>query len=354
MWPNPVIGFRQNSPKMLRAEPEGRRKMTKSNSAGLAAILLLAAAIPIVAQAASGKLTLYTSQPDKIAAETVAAFNKSAPGVQVETFRSGTTEVMNKLQAELVAGDPRADVLLIADAMTMEQLKADNRLLAFPGADVAALPAAAYDAEFTYFGSKLITTGIIYNNSAKEPASWKDLLAPEAKGQVILPSPLYSGAAAIHMAALSDDKLLGAGYYAALAGNGAIAARGNGAVQTAVAGGQKMYGIIVEFMALNAKEKGSPVDFVFPKEGVSAVTEPVAILKTTKNPEAAKAFVSFILSKEGQELAAKQGFLPARKDVAPPAGFPAVNELNIIPVDLKRAAAQNETMKKTFAELFGG
>jgi iron(III) transport system substrate-binding protein len=327
--------------------------MIKSASTCLVASLVFLAALP-GAHAASGKLTLYTSQPDKIAAETVAAFNKKEPGVEVEIFRSGTTEVMNKLQAEIVAGDPRADVLFIADAVTMEQLKADGRLLPFPAADVKALPAAAYDKDFTYFGSKLITTGIMYNTAAKRPTSWKDLLAPAAKGQVILPSPLYSGAAAIHMAALSSDKLLGPGYYAALAGNGAIAARGNGAVSTAVAGGQKMYGVIVEFMALNAKKKGSPVDFVFPKEGVSAVTEPVAILKTTKNPEAAKAFVSFILSKEGQELAAKQGFLPARKDVAQPPGFPAVSDLNIIPVDLKKAASQDEAMKKKFAELFGG
>jgi iron(III) transport system substrate-binding protein len=327
--------------------------MIKSVSACLVASLVFLA-VPPDARAAAGKLTLYTSQPDKIAAETVAAFNKKEPGVQVEIFRSGTTEVMNKLQAEIVAGDPRADVLFIADAVTMEQLKADDRLLPFPSADVKALPAAAYDKDFTYFGSKLITTGIIYNTAAKKPTSWKDLLAPAAKGQVILPSPLYSGAAAIHMAALSGDKLLGPGYYAALAGNGAIAARGNGAVSTAVAGGQKMYGVIVEFMALNAKAKGSPVDFVFPKEGVSAVTEPVAILKTTKNPDAAKAFVSFILSKPGQELAAKQGFLPARKDVAQPPGFPAVNDLNIIPVDLKKAAGEDEAMKKRFSELFGG
>lgn len=327
--------------------------MIKSALACLAAGLFVLAT-PRAAEAASGKLTLYTSQPDKIAAETVQSFNAKEPGVQVEIFRSGTTEVMNKLQAEIVAGAPRADVLFIADAVTMEQLKADNRLLAFPAADVAALPAAAYDKDFTYFGSKLITTGIIFNKAAKKPGSWTDLLALEAKGQVILPSPLYSGAAAIHMAALSSDKLLGQGYYRALADNGAIAARGNGAVQTAVAGGQKMYGVIVEFMALNAKAKGSPVDFVFPKEGVSAVTEPVAILKTTRNPEAAKAFVAFILSKEGQELAAKQGFLPARKDVAPPPGFPAVDTLNIIPVDLKNAASQDEAMKKKFADLFGG
>jgi iron(III) transport system substrate-binding protein len=327
------------TPRLLRAAAIG------------AALLGLGAA----AHAASGKLTLYTSQPDKTAAETVAAFNKKEPGVAVEIFRSGTTEIMNKLQAEFLAGEPRADLLFIADAVSMEQLKADNRLLAYQEADVAALPEAAFDHDRTYFGSKLITTGIMYNTAAaKKPSSWQDLLAPEAKGQVILPSPLYSGAAAIHMAALTADPSLGSGYYAALAANGAVSARGNGAVNSAVAGGQKLYGVIVEFMALNAKDKGSPVDFVFPKEGVTAVTEPVAILKSTKNPAAAKAFVDFILSKDGQELAARQGFLPARKDVAPPAGFPAVDQLHIIPVDLERAAQDDEALKRRFAELFGG
>src|SRR6202011_2070892 len=111
---------------------------------------------------------------------------------------------------------------------------------------------------------------------------------------------------------------------------------------------------IVDFMALTAKGKGAPVDFVFPAEGVTAVTEPIAILRTTKNPDAAKAFVAFILSKDGQELAARQGFLPARKDVAPPPGFPNVDQLRIIPVDLPRAAREDEALKKRFADLFGG
>jgi iron(III) transport system substrate-binding protein len=320
----------------------------------IAEIALALALLSAAAHAQSGKLTLYTSQPDRIAAETVSAFNKQYPGVTVETFRSGTTEVMNKLAAELLAGDPRPDVLFIADAVTMEGLKADGRLLPYPEADVAAFPAAAYDKDKTYFGSKLITTGIVYNKAAPKPASWLDLLAPGAKGQVVLPSPLYSGAAVIHMAAVTGDPALGADYYQKLSENGAIAVQGNGAVVTQVAGGQRMYGVLVEFMALNAKAKGSPVDFVFPKEGVSAVTEPVAILKTAKNPEAAKAFVSFILSKPGQELAAAQGFLPARTDVAPPKGFPNPGELTILRVDLGVATRESPALKERFSRLFGG
>jgi iron(III) transport system substrate-binding protein len=115
-----------------------------------------------------------------------------------------------------------------------------------------------------------------------------------------------------------------------------------------------MYGVLVDFMALNAKAKGSPVDFVFPKEGVSAVTEPVAILKTAKNPEAAKAFVAFILSKEGQQLAVRQGFLPARTDVDPPAGFPNPRELRILPLDMGKTLQETGALKERFGKLFGG
>jgi iron(III) transport system substrate-binding protein len=107
-------------------------------------------------------------------------------------------------------------------------------------------------------------------------------------------------------------------------------------------------------MALNAKAKGSPVDFVFPTEGVSIVTEPTAIIKSTNNPDAAKAFVSFLLSRDGQELAVSQGYFPARKDVKPPAGFPDVGSLKILPVDIGELLQHDEQNKKRFAELFGG
>src|SRR5689334_17491780 len=75
---------------------------------------------PAHAQEAKGKLVLYTSQPERDASQTVAAFRRAQPNVEVEIFRSGTTEVMGKLAAEFAAGQPKPDVLLIADAASME------------------------------------------------------------------------------------------------------------------------------------------------------------------------------------------------------------------------------------------
>src|SRR5262245_27478018 len=87
--------------------------------AGLCAALL-AAAGQSTAQAPGGKLILYTSQPERDAAQTIAAFKRVYPGVEVDVFRSGTTEVMAKLAAEFSAGAPKADALLLADAASME------------------------------------------------------------------------------------------------------------------------------------------------------------------------------------------------------------------------------------------
>ena len=90
---------------------------------------------------------------------------------------------------------------------------------------------ALIDKDGTYFSTKLITTGIVYNTKAPfVPASWSDLTKPEAKNLVSMPSPLTSGAAMIHTVTLTGNLPQGWDYYAELAKNGAQAAGGNGDV----------------------------------------------------------------------------------------------------------------------------
>src|SRR5215831_4831157 len=328
----------------------------RSLVAGLLAAGVAAGMVTGAVGAPSGRLMVYTSQPSDQMAKVVEAFRKTHPDVRVGLFRSGTTEVMNKLQAELAAGRPQADVVLIADAVAMTQLKNDGRLMSYPDAPTGKVPAALIDPDRTFFGTKLITTGIVINTNLVKtaPRSWKDLLSPTAAGKTVLPHPLYSGAAVIHIGTMVQQSEFGWRYFETLAKNGAIAARGNGAVIEAVARGEKAYGVIIEYMAFNAKAKGSPVDFVFPEEGVSAITQPVAILKTSRNAEAAKAFVDWQLSLEAQLQSVSQGYFPIFSDIAPPKGYPPVSSLRIMPSDFAAMLASDETNKRRFMELFGG
>jgi iron(III) transport system substrate-binding protein len=305
---------------------------------------------------AEDTITVYTSQPQDQMTQVIEAFNADHPEIKVELFRSGTTEVMAKLQAEYTAGNSPADVILIADTVAMTQLKNDDRLLAFTDAPVEGIDAAFIDADKTFFGTKVITTGIVYNTDLVKtaPTSWNDLLATDAAKSLIMPSPLYSGAAVIHVGTMTQQPDFGWAYYEKLAEAGAVAGQGNGTVIEAVARGEKAYGIIIEYMALNAKKKGSPVDFVFPKEGVSSITQPVAVLKGSDSVEAAKTFVAWQLSKAAQAQATAQGYFPILPGVAQPEGYPALTTMKILPADSSAMLKADTENKEKFAELFGG
>lgn len=324
----------------------------------LAALALagLAAGWGMPALAQSGKLMLYTSQPDRDAAQTIAAFKEAFPGVDVDIFRSGTTEVMTRLAAEATAGQIKADVLLIADSVSMETLKKAGRLHAYTEVKLDGIRAGTFDADRTYFGTKLITTGIAVNTGAKfQPKSWADLAAADMKGQVVMPSPLYSGAAAIMLGAMTQRSDYGWKYYETLKANGAVAVRGNGAVLTSVSSGEKPYGVLVDFMALNAKLKGAPINFIFPAEGVIPVTEPVAIMKTTTNLPAAKAFVDFLLSERGQKFSVQTlGYIPVREGVPNPAWLPEGTKINVMQIDTNAILGTADADKTRFSNLFGG
>jgi iron(III) transport system substrate-binding protein len=122
----------------------------------------------------------------------------------------------------------------------------------------------------------------------------------------------------------------------------------------AVAGAERAFGIAIDYLPIRDAARGAPVRFVFPEDGVSAITEPAAILSTARNVPAAVAFMNFLLSREGQELASRQGFLPADPAVAPPAGFPDPRTIRVMPLDAARAAREQEEILRRFAQLAGG
>ena len=320
----------------------------------LSALSALVAAGVLATSASAANLVLYTSQPNEDAQATVDGFMAENPDIKVDWVRDGTPKIMAKLMAEIEAGNPAADVLLIADTVTLQRMKEAGQLMAYKSPEAANYDASLYDADGAYYSTKLITTGIMYNTAAAmKPTSWADLAKPEAKGLVAMPSPLTSGAALIHAQALAGVSSLGWDYYKALQANGAVAAGGNGAVLKSVASGEKAYGVVVDYMPIREKAKGAPVEFVFPQEGVSAVTEPVAILSTTKNEEAAKKFVDYVLSEKGQEGFLKLGYIPARNGMPVPEGFPARDTIKVLPIDAAAALKATEDDLKTFSGIFG-
>lgn len=300
-----------------------------------------------------GELSFYTSQPDADAAKLVEEFKVKYPEVDVEIFRSGTEEVISKIKAETLAGDVQADVLLVADAVTFESLKEEEMLLSYQSPEAEEISAEFIDADGTYFGTKIMATGIAVNTEkVKEmPTSWDVLASEENKGGIIMPSPLYSGAAAYNLGVMTRHADFGWEFYEKIQANDVTVTKGNGDVLKSVASGEKNYGMIVDYLVARAKQEGSPVELVYPTEGVPVITEPIGIMKDTDNEAAAKAFVDFVLSEEGQELAAELGYTPIRNGLEAPEGLKSIEELTVLSEDMKELYKTREDDKKKFEQL---
>lgn len=302
----------------------------------------------------SGDLEFYTSQPDVDAEQLVEAFNEKYPDVNVNIFRSGTEEVISKVNAEKEAGEVQADVLLVADDVTFEALKTDDLLMAYESPEASSIPEEFFDPDGMYYGTKIMATVLAVNteNVSDAPTSWEVLTAEEGKDQVVMPSPLYSGAAAYNLGVFTRNDGFGWEFYEGIKENNPMITEGNGAVMENVASGQKNYGMVVDYLVARAANDGSPVEIVYPEEGVPVITEPIGIMKDTDQEEAAKAFVDFVLSEEGQQLQADIGYTPIREGVEAPEGLKSLDEFQTLSAPTEELYQNREADKQQFDELF--
>ncbi|MFC0450614.1 ABC transporter substrate-binding protein [Rhodococcus jostii] len=322
----------------------------------VAALTLAACSEPAASEteqtgtAASGSqtLTVYTSEPQAKIDALVAAFTEET-GIDVDVFRAGTGDLTARIEAERTTGTIGADVLLAADAPTFESYKADGLLQQYTPADVEALNPDVVDPDGYYVGTRIIPTVIAYNTAAVDspPTAWKDLADPKYLGKITLPNPDVSGAAAFNTAVWLSTPELGENWLAALAANEPVVAESNGPVGQAVAAGTQPVGIVVDYLVRELAAKGSPIALTYPTDGVPYISQPAGIFTDSDSTEAARKFVDFLVSKQGQELAVEQQYLPVRGDVGTPDGAPALSELALLTPDLQEITRiQDEAVRK--------
>ena len=304
----------------------------------------------------SGKLMIYTSAEDAFISEVCAKFNAKYPGAQAEYYRSGTEEVVSKILAEKMTNSVQADLVMVSDAATFENLKDNGLLQPYESPELANIYTEFVDPEHYYYGTFPAAMGIVYNTTlvSEAPESWFDLLEPEAKGNAVMPNPLYAGTAANALLELTRVDSIGWEFYEGMLANDMMVVNGNGGVINSVAAGENAYGIACDSNALSAAASGSPLAFVYPKEGVPATADPIGVTSTTQNLPAAQAFVDFMLSEEIQTLGRELiGKAPIRKGLEVPEGSLTVEDRVNLISDAKDLFAVREDEKAKFAELFG-
>ncbi|MBM7816838.1 iron(III) transport system substrate-binding protein [Brevibacterium paucivorans] len=303
----------------------------------------------------SGEINLYTSEPEAKINEVIDAFNKENPDIQVKVFRAGTGELKTRIASEKKSGKIGADVLLAADVPTFEGFKSEDELIKLDNVETDGIEKEQVDADGYYVGTRIIPTVIAYNkDKVKEaPKSWAELTDPKFKEQIAMPNPDVSGAAAFNTALWLDQPELGEDWLKKLGENKPKVLESNGPVAQAVADGSSPLGVVVDYPVRDLADKGSPVAVSYPSDGVPYVNQPAGVFKDSENPDAAQAFVSFLVSKEGQELAVKQNYVPIRSDAGAPEGAPALTDINLIQPDYAKVKEQQDGAVEKFKEIMG-
>ena len=319
-------------------------------------LFVLTALVGLVSSAASAeqKLFVYTSMKESMIGDLKTAFVKKHPDVKVDFQSAGAGKLMAKIAAERESGKIMADVLWTSEVPDFYQLKAQGILLPYIPQDIKAIlnPLPDYDGSFT--AVRLGTLGIAYNTRLikEAPKTWADLQKPVFKGAYGIANPALSGTAYMSVAVLS--KTFGWPYFEALRANGAKMGKGSGQVVDDTASGDLVASLAVDYITLDKVDKGATLALVYPPE-MLVIPSPIAIFRNSPNVDAAKKFVDFVLSKDGQMIIANEGTLPVRADVKVPERYklPPVDEAmkRAMKIDYKQSMAEKEATIKKFTDI---
>ncbi len=299
---------------------------------------------------AAETLVVYSAGPKALSSALAKAFTRKT-GIEVSQFQSSSGKIMARYQAE--KSNPHADVMVSASWGHAISLAKAGDLLAYSPKNTATVPANLKTPYYTAEGAAALAIAYNTKSGLPVPHQWSDLTKPAYADQITMPDPAKSGSALTLVEGLvSQDASKAWNLFAALKRNDMIVPGANKAALRPVLQGAK--GVVfgaVDYIVLGAKAKGEAIDVVYPSQGTVLAPRPVMILKSTKHQDAAKKFVDFVLSKEGQRLVADRFILPARIDIK--AKRPGWNDLNIISFDAVVAANNAVATRKKFAQVVG-
>src|SRR6476619_816178 len=272
----------------------------------------------IAAAEKEGVLTYYTANFAETEQEVIKEFNKTFPKIKVSMVRAPGGQLITRIKTEAAAGKLGADVVNHSDRGLMLEL-------ADLFQDYTPPNAADYRPD-ALVSPKLwpgVTLGwaIAYNTQLVKnaPKTWKDLLNPEYNnkqiGQVVGPS-----GGTTWTRVMFERQVLGEDYWKKQAALGIAlypsgAPRSDALVRGEVSIAPLLYNIIYTKIV-----EGAPAEAIFAPEGVPIIPYADGITKTSKSPNAARLFMNWRLSKEGQTFAIKSlGNITSLKE--PPA-FP--------------------------------
>ncbi|MCO5090218.1 extracellular solute-binding protein [Bosea sp. (in: a-proteobacteria)] len=243
-----------------------------------------------------GQITFYSALVSETEEFLIGEFNKRFPFVKVNLIRLPGGQLLTRVKTEAAAGKLTADVVDTSDpvlVMEVEHLFADY---APPNADQ--YPAESHTKRLW---SRTANSWCISYNTAlitNPPKTWQDLADPKYAGKTGM-TPIPIGGSPWILAMFHREKF-GIEYWKALAANKPTFFTSTASLTSALIQGEIQIGANLSNVALPKAREGAPIDCKFPEGPIVVNLNVAGVFAGAKNPNAARLFMNWSLSKEGQ------------------------------------------------------
>ncbi|MGE3829357.1 MAG: extracellular solute-binding protein [Parvibaculaceae bacterium] len=332
-----------------------RKRMLALLSAAMAVLLPLAAK--------AGDITVYTSLEEDDAKIYIAAFNQEYPDVNVHLLRLSTGDLGARMLAE--KSNPQHDVIWGWAVTNMVDPRILEMLEPYSPEGIDKIDSRFRDAEGRWFATTGYFAGFCVNKPMAEaknlpiPTSWEDLLNPVYKGEIVVPNAASAGTGYLQVSSLLQMKGEEEGwkFLKQLDQNVAQYIKSGSKPCRMASAGEFTIGASFAFAAVKQIQEGYPIVLVIPKEGAGYEIETSALLKTAKNPEDSKKFLSWLITPAAAKLygeRAEMNSIPGgeQAQIARDAGIPADVTSILFNMDFAWSASNKERIvKKWQAEI---
>jgi iron(III) transport system substrate-binding protein len=271
-----------------------------------------------------GAVNVYSPTDADQAEGLISGFKKAYPGIEVKWNDVSSGAVYNRVVSEAAAGQVGSDIVWSNGLDLQLQLVEEGYAEPYKSVEAANIPdwAQYKDAAYSTTVEPIV---FMYNNKVftdKVPATHKELAellvakGSELRGKVTTFDPEKSASA---YTVMENDVVHDPGFWDLIGAFGKAGGKvysSSGQLREKVLSGEHPFGFNVNGAYAKGWAKSSPtLTVVYPSDYTIAASRTAFISKDGANPNAAKLFLDYMLSKAGQTAASEAGLPSVRSDV---------------------------------------
>ena len=264
-----------------------------------------------------GEIVWYTTMSSDQSNAFMALFQRKYPFLKPSIVRLGGSALLSRILTETKAGKYYADVVHGTGEIVLPLMNL-GLLAPYVSPESKMIPEDLKDKKGFWTSVYVNSVVLGYNTNLTKgqaiPRTYAELLQPKWRGRKISVDDTYATFLQGLISVWGKDKAVE--YLKKLAEQDPVVMRGTTVrVQLAAAG---EFPLVIAYANIiqNIAEKGAPIDWVALEPAVISVNTVMAAARGA-HPNAAKLFIDFALSKEGQEKLWDFQRIPSRSDVEP-------------------------------------